>query len=171
MSTIKCPLNRPTLEYGASREAVKQMQQVLNHRLGEFNAASSLPEKVSETGFFGQNTVIAVKFLQCLAFLPVDGIVGPKTWAFLCDGSASLPRLRIGTSSCVVIGVQQLLKDTGYYFDKIDGVFGTKTAEAVIIFQASCHLTANGIIDPQTWNALIKLDYHIKYCRITIIGD
>jgi peptidoglycan hydrolase-like protein with peptidoglycan-binding domain len=170
MSIIQCPLNRPTLEFGASREVVKQMQKVLNQRLAEFDALSSLPQKVSESGYFDKNTRIAVKYLQCLAFLPVDGIVAPKTWAFLCDGSASLPRLRIGTASSVVISVQQLLKDAGYYFGKVDGVFGAKTAEAVVVFQASRHLTSDGIIDPQTWNALIRTDFHIKYCRINLVS-
>lgn len=166
MATAICPINRPTLEFRSSHQVVKQMQKVLNQRLAEFDTASSLPNKVSETGYFTRNTQIAVQYLQCLAFLRVDGIVGPKTWAFLCDGPASLPQLRVGTASSVVKAVQEALKDAGYYLGAVDGIFGAKTAQAVKDFQKSYHLTVDGIIGSQTWNALIKLESHSNHCRL-----
>ncbi|MCV3212939.1 peptidoglycan-binding protein [Plectonema radiosum NIES-515] len=166
---IPCFLHRPTLELGASREEVKQMQKVLNQRLSEFDTASSFPQNVAETGYFNQNTLIAVKYLQCLTFLPVDGIVGPKTWAFLSEGPGSLPRLRVGTASSVVKAVQEALRYAGYYSGAVDGVFQQKTAAAVKDFQVSCQMTADGVINPQTWKGLIKLDAHGKYCYINLI--
>lgn len=164
-----CLLNTPTLELNASRKEVKQMQKILNQRLAEFDTASPFPQKVSETGYFNQNTLIAVKYLQCLAFLPIDGIVGPKTWAFLCDGPTSLPRLHVGTASSVVKAVQEALRYAGYYFGATDGVFGLKTAIAVKDFQLSCQMTGDGVINPRTWNALIKLEAHAKYCYVNMI--
>lgn len=164
-------LHRPTLELGASREEVKQMQNILNQRLKEFDTASSFPQNVAETGYFNQNTLIAVKYLQCLTFLPIDGIVGPKTWALLCEGPASLPRLHVGTASSVVKAVQEALRYAGYYFGTVDGVFQQKTAAAVKDFQVSCQMTADGVINPQTWKALIKLDAHAKYCYVNMIDS
>jgi peptidoglycan hydrolase-like protein with peptidoglycan-binding domain len=38
----------------------------------------------------------------------------------------------------------------------VDGIFGSGTATAVRNFQTSKGLTANGIVDETTWNALVK---------------
>ncbi|MDF5715473.1 MAG: peptidoglycan-binding protein [Rhizonema sp. NSF051] len=165
-TVIPCIINRPTLEIGSGHQVVRQMQRVLNQRLAQFDRALSSPKNISETGHFDPNTLMAVKYLQCLAFLPVDGVVGPKTWAFLCDGPASLPRLRLGTASSVVKAVQEALKDVGYYRGAVDGVFGAKTTVAVQNFQKSCEIVADGVMGWETWNELIKLDVHSSHCRL-----
>ncbi len=50
--------------------------------------------------------------------------------------------------------VQQRLKDLGYTVGAVDGIFGTKTRNAVKSFQRSNKLTADGIVGPATEKAL-----------------
>ena len=53
-----------------------------------------------------------------------------------------------------VSALQEMLKQTGYYSGKIDGVFGLNTEQAVLKFQTDHRLIADGITDPDTWNML-----------------
>ena len=46
--------------------------------------------------------------------------------------------------------IQTKLKQLGYYKGSIDGIFGSDTKKAVISFQRSCGLTADGIAGPRT---------------------
>jgi len=160
---IKFPINRPFLVLGSSGQAVTEMQKVLNQRLAEL---PYFQQEVSVTGYFGQNTLILVKYLQSVVFLPVDGIVGPMTWAYLDEGVTSLPQLSLGSTGLYVKAVQEELKSTKYYCGAIDGNFGAKTALSVKAFQTSQHLTDDGIIDDQTWTELIRLETHIQRCHI-----
>lgn len=51
---------------------------------------------------------------------------------------------------------QEILGSIGCYEDQVDGCFGPKTRNAVLTFQRvnNDDLTADGVIDPQTWDAL-----------------
>ena len=79
------PTKKPTLQFGASGQIVKEMQKALNQRLIQLDTVSVSPLSVSTTGYFDRQTRDAVKYLQCLAFLTIDGVVGEKTWAYLCQ--------------------------------------------------------------------------------------
>ncbi len=46
--------------------------------------------------------------------------------------------------------IQTKLKQLGYYNGSIDGIFGNNTKKAVISFQKSCGLKADGIAGPKT---------------------
>ncbi len=46
--------------------------------------------------------------------------------------------------------IQTKLKQLGHYNGSIDGIFGSDTKKAVIKFQKSCGLTADGIAGPKT---------------------
>jgi peptidoglycan hydrolase-like protein with peptidoglycan-binding domain len=59
------------------------------------------------------------------------------------------PTLRIGSRGPAVGQVQTLLKI------KSDNIFGNNTRQAVINFQKSNNLTADGIVGPNTWRALL----------------
>jgi hypothetical protein len=56
-------------------------------------------------------------------------------------------------NGCVTL-IQQRLKDLGYDPGPVDGIYGSKTASAVKLFQSRSGLTQDGVVGPQTWNAL-----------------
>ncbi len=59
-----------------------------------------------------------------------------------------------GTSGAVVTEIQTRLKDWGYYSGSVDGVYGSKTEEAVRFFQRKNGLTADGQAGDKTLAAL-----------------
>lgn len=54
--------------------------------------------------------------------------------------------------------VQQSLFALGYYTGPIDGDYGTGTRDAVIAFQRDYGLSPDGVVGPQTYDSLQKLD-------------
>ena len=61
---------------------------------------------------------------------------------------------RQGSSGSTVRTIQQKLKNWGYYKGSVDGIFGSKTKEAVKYFQRKNGLTADGIVGAKTLKAL-----------------
>lgn len=61
---------------------------------------------------------------------------------------------KIGSRSEEVRAVQEALKSRGYYDYTTDGIFGTRTRQAVISFQKDNGLSADGIVGEQTLRAL-----------------
>jgi peptidoglycan hydrolase-like protein with peptidoglycan-binding domain len=59
-----------------------------------------------------------------------------------------------GADSQVVTGIQYLLRARGHAV-VVDGQYGPATADAVTAFQSGAGLTADGIVGPQTWPALV----------------
>ena len=68
---------------------------------------------------------------------------------------SSMPVLKKGSKGDWVVIAQGRLVVAGYSLD-VDGVFGPKTHETVKQFQLDHHLTVDGIIGRNTWNALYK---------------
>ena len=64
--------------------------------------------------------------------------------------------LRIGTRGLDVQCLQESLVNNGFYFGKIDGVFGWLTQEAVRLLQQSFKLRVDGIAGPEVINVLKK---------------
>ncbi|HEY9721098.1 MAG TPA: peptidoglycan-binding protein [Oscillatoriaceae cyanobacterium] len=64
------------------------------------------------------------------------------------------PTLRNGDSGAPVKAMQQRLQQLGFNPQGVDGAFGPHTQAAVKAFQKAHHLTADGIVGPQTWKAL-----------------
>lgn len=62
--------------------------------------------------------------------------------------------LKQGSTGGEVKEVQRRLKMWGYYFGEVDGVYGSKTVEAVKRFQSKNGLTADGIAGKATFAAL-----------------
>jgi peptidoglycan hydrolase-like protein with peptidoglycan-binding domain len=155
VQTISCPLTRPTLSSGSTGTAVVTMQQAINARLAILGAPGTLT--LVADGDFGAKTLKATKYVQCVSFSPVDGVVGPKTWAYLCGGENSLPVIALGNPNAIVIKeVQRLLKADGYYTGSVDGIFGPQTKTAVMKYQASIPVSQDGIIGPNTWVSLVR---------------
>ena len=63
------------------------------------------------------------------------------------------PVLKKGMSGMDVRDLQELLTAAGYPLDA-DGVFGSKTLEAVKAYQFDHSLTADGVVGAKTWAAL-----------------
>lgn len=71
--------NWQTVQYGASGDAVKELQKYLNQN----------GFKLDVDGQFGTQTHLAVKRYQKQKGLTVDGIVGSNTWASLTGGASA----------------------------------------------------------------------------------
>ena len=61
---------------------------------------------------------------------------------------------KMGSRSEEVRQIQQVLKDKGYYTGNVDGIFGTKTKNAVTAFQRDNGLKTDGIAGKETLKAL-----------------
>lgn len=66
---------------------------------------------------------------------------------------ASYSTVKYGSRGEDVIRLQMALNSAGYDLDE-DGIFGTKTQQAVRDYQASKGLTVDGIVGANTWGAL-----------------
>ncbi len=68
--------------------------------------------------------------------------------------TASAVVLKQGSTGSEVTTMQKKLKNWGYYFGTVDGIFGAKTKEAVKYFQRKNGLSVDGIVGNQTKKAL-----------------
>lgn len=57
---------------------------------------------------------------------------------------------KYGSRGDEVRRIQSKLKELGYNIGTVDGIYGTKTKNAVIAFQRNCGITADGIAGPKT---------------------
>ncbi len=95
-----------------------------------------------------------VRYLQTVlnsvygAGLTVDGLYGPKT-------EAAIRTLKVGSRGDHVIWLQKALVNRGHKID-VDGIFGNGTKAAVIAYQKSRGLTADGLAGKGTHKAIIN---------------
>lgn len=148
---------------GSTGDKVRQIQSIVG---------------VAQDGVFGPQTEAAVRQWQSNLNITADGVWGPMTeeatnnlFAFL----ANLPAVeevapnnaffdaindargqvfRAGAQGGAVKIIQACLNGHGYPL-VADGVFGPMTDGAVRRFQSDRGLSADGIVGPQTWNALL----------------
>lgn len=74
--------------------------------------------------------------------------------AFLSQNNTVFALSRYGSRGNEVIQIQTKLKRWGYYFGSVDGIYGTKTVEAVKYFQRKNGLSVDGIAGPKTLAAM-----------------
>ena len=74
--------------------------------------------------------------------------------AALAAAAAGAASYRRGSSGSTVTQIQQKLRAWGYYDGAVDGVYGSKTESAVIYFQKSNGLKADGVVGSETLRAL-----------------
>ena len=67
---------------------------------------------------------------------------------------AGYPIIRRGSVSPYVLTAQDGLNTLGFNAGGLDGIFGNRTHNAVVAFQRSKGLTADGIVGCNTWRAL-----------------
>lgn len=65
----------------------------------------------------------------------------------------TLPTLRKGSKGDAVVSLQEMLNRSGAGL-KVDGIFGTKTRQAVRVFQNVKSITVDGVVGPVTWATL-----------------
>ncbi|QLY79172.1 peptidoglycan recognition protein family protein [Clostridium intestinale] len=80
----------------------------------------------------------------------VDNIPGPNTLA-------GCPLIKFGASGKITALVQERLNKLGFNCGSVDGIFGEKTRAAVITFQTSRGLSADGVVGQNTWRKLLGL--------------
>ena len=68
--------------------------------------------------------------------------------------SGGFPLLKQGSLSVYVLIAQDDLNTLGFATGGLDGIFGTNTKNAVIRYQRSRGLSADGIIGCNTWRSL-----------------
>lgn len=69
---------------------------------------------------------------------------------FLINENSASALSKYGSSGSEVTQIQEKLSSLGFYDGAIDGIYGTKTRDAVTAFQQSCGLTADGIAGSKT---------------------
>jgi peptidoglycan hydrolase-like protein with peptidoglycan-binding domain len=136
-------------------------------------------------GVMSPSTRSALRAFQTRKGLPVDGIAGPDTEQALRggqgpvdsaepaepaepgelfefetlefeSGASSMPTLRSGSRGSAVTDLQRRLAAAGFNPGPADGIFGGRTDAAVRSFQRSRGLSADGIVGPMTWAALLN---------------
>jgi len=165
------------LQSGSTGRDVQSIQIFLNRIRENYPA---IPVITDEPGVFGSSTQAAVTEFQSIFNLTADGIVGQSTWNKISQTYVAVTRLaeldsegttlgigtvaptttlREGSSGIDVITLQYILSYISEFYPTIrsvmqDGVFGNETAQAVIEFQQTMGVTADGIVTPSTWSML-----------------
>lgn len=109
-------------------------------------------------GIFGPNTKAVVQTFQSYNNLTTDGVVGPNTWQRLAPiVMAGYAPPTYWRADYVVRHVQTLLVLGGRLNnDDIDGVFGTRTENAIKAFQSVYGLLVDGKWGRQCWNIIAQ---------------
>ena len=128
----------PSVTVGAEGPVVEVIQRLL--------AVHGHP--VEPTGFFDDATFDAVEALEGESNIPVDGNVGRVTWQQL------VVPLRRGDTGQAVVAAELLLAEDGVDIEP-DDRFALDTQAAVTQFQREHGLAVDGIVDTDTWEALI----------------
>lgn len=101
-------------------------------------------------GIFGAETQAKVKnFQNKKGVEEEEGVVGRDTWEALIVETSQ------GSNGEAVRAVQYVLAKKYGYTLEVDGIFGPLTAQAVKDFQSKQGLTADGVVDPLTWQKLV----------------
>ena len=137
------PVLRPGLNSTWPQVTVRSLQYLLDAH----------GAKVAADGVFGASTETAVLAFQRAHRLTADGVAGARTWAAL------IVILQNGGTGYAVRAVQDQMDYRGTRFGyslAVDGVFGQTTQLAVLAFQAAGKITADGVVGPVTWRALVN---------------
>lgn len=127
---------RTTLSKGAQNAKVKALQYLLK------NAGIT----VGTTGYFGTDTVTAVKKYQKKVGLSVTGKADPLTLTRIT------PDIRKGWKGSAVAALNALLKARGYKVSSSG--FGSQTDKSVKALQKKYGLPTTGIVSVRTWGVL-----------------
>lgn len=93
--------------------------------------------------------IVALLLLICSVTFCVTTVTRPQRIE-----TAYALTLKQGSRGETVKKMQQKLKNWGYYFGSVDGIYGKKTLEAVKYFQRKNKLVVDGIAGPKTLSAM-----------------
>jgi peptidoglycan hydrolase-like protein with peptidoglycan-binding domain len=113
--------------------AVAELQRVMT-RLGYYSGPID--------GIYGSGTTAGVEAMQNALGVTADGIYGPETHAALKN-----------KGHYVVVEIQTVLAEYGYYTGSIDGSYGSATTDAVKALQTDLGVTVDGRFGPATAKA------------------
>lgn len=142
---------------------VKKMQYYLNTILYKPTL-----QKMPEDGIYGETTEFAVAVFQYVYNMRVDGIIGTNTWDRILLEFKKIPNptpetnfttrtLSVGNTGLAVQKMQEYLNRLVTLPSPLlpDGVFGNVTRNAVLKFQITNNLSADGVIGNRTWDRII----------------
>ncbi len=140
-----------TEEWEKLRSIIKPIQQALTNRGYDTGGVD---------GIAGTKTYDAVVAFQQDNGLGADGMVGNATMQVLLGestgGGTVSSVLRLGSNGSLTKYLQRILQVLGYEVS-VDGIFGTSTHNAVVAFQNTYQLTADGIVGGGTWQKLFSV--------------
>lgn len=138
------------LTYGEKSDVVLAAQK----RLQLLGYMTSEPD-----GNYGNDTILAVKQFQSRNDQVVDGFLGPSTRMALNSDDAVPNGMSLGDSGDSISKVQEMLSKLGYLNSgNVTGYYGEITEDAVISFQRTNNLSADGTVGAQTMAKLTSGD-------------
>jgi len=121
------------------------------------------PSSIETSDVYDEEVAEAIRAFQQRRGLIVDGVLGPHTHIAL-DGAhwrlgdrilSHIPGHMLQGDD--VAELQERLLSLGFTPDRVDGVFGTNTEQAVRRFQSGVGLAVDGSVGPQTLRAFADL--------------
>ena len=114
-------------------------------------------DKYQFVSFFNKNKLFICIVCAIIAVASLTtAIVYPFTYSngAVADGTLEIAAIRRGDSGSKVKEIQQKLNELGFSVGAVDGIFGSKTLQAVKNFQKSRGLVVDGIVGNATSKAL-----------------
>ena len=165
------------MRQGITNNDVRTIQIRLNRISKNYPA---IPRILRTDGVFGDDTEAAVRAFQEIVGINVDGVVGKATWYAILFFYNAVKRLNeldsegvslqevtqqypgvleSGSSGNAVENLQFYINYVSNFYPSIpsvtrDGIYGPATEDAVRQIQLTFGLSPDGVVGPQTWNAL-----------------
>jgi N-acetylmuramoyl-L-alanine amidase len=133
------------VDLSTSSETTRQVQ----HNLNRLGFVGENGKSLSEDGILGVNTVFAIKQLQAVLGLQVDGVCGILTQTAINNvlAKTELSRGMKGFYAIRYIQFRMAIK--------ADGDFGPNTFQAVKVWQQDHKLDPDGVVGTKTWESFI----------------
>ena len=146
---VVAPIINKVVTAAPTASHVDEMALRLQRNLNRLKFTDDSGQTLVEDGLMGARTKQAVKKLQDVVNINVDGIAGTVTMNAINDILLK-PLMKTGNYNRNATRYLQWRLRV-----KHDGIYGPDTEEAVKIYQAKSGLSADGIIGAQTWLKLV----------------